>query len=96
LIVGKELLTVLCAPYKRVSLTYLAKEINVGVDKVEVYMQELILDQKLDGKLDLINGYFENNDFTRDEKDRERIAKDKEKNEALELWIKTFINSNAI
>jgi len=43
-IVGKEMLVVLVASYKKVAFHYLCNEINVKVDKLEAYMQELILD----------------------------------------------------
>ena len=52
------MVVVLIASYKRVTLSYLSSEVNVSIEKLEIYLQELILDERLDGKLNLVEGNF--------------------------------------
>ena len=52
------MVVVLIASYKRVTLSYLSSEVNVSIEKLEIYLQELILDERLDGKLNLVEGKF--------------------------------------
>jgi len=89
MIVAKEMVAVLIAPYKRVTLAYLSSEVNVAIDKLECYLQELILDERLDGKLDLVNGYFDNHALNKN-------LIEKSKNEAFEVWLKNLQNANTI
>jgi len=55
---------------------------------LECYLQELILDERLDGKLDLVGGFFENYALSRN-------PLEQAKNEALESWIKTLASANS-
>jgi len=87
-IVAKEMVIVIVGSYKRVTLKYLGQEVNVAVEKLECYLQELILDDRLDGKLDLVSGFFENSAFSRN-------PVEQSKNEALESWIRTLASSNS-
>jgi len=59
----------------------------VKVDKLESYMQELILDNRIDGKLDLVSGFFENFALT-------RKPLEMEKNSKIESWIKILSEAN--
>jgi len=88
MIVAKEMVTVLVAPYKRVTLQYLSTEVNVAIEKLESYLQELILDERLDGKLDLVNGYFENYGLNKNISEKNKI-------EALESWVRNLTSANA-
>jgi len=88
MIVAKEMVTVLVSPYKRVTLQYLSTEVNVAIEKLESYLQELILDERLDGKLDLVNGYFENYGLNKNISEKNKI-------EALESWVRNLTSANA-
>lgn len=52
----------LVAPYKRISFKYISRELNdVPVEEVEALLVSLILDGKLDGRVDQVNGILERN-----------------------------------
>ena len=51
-----EMIVALAAPYKRIKFDYLQRELNLTEKQVETYLSRLILDHKLSGKIDLIDG----------------------------------------
>lgn len=44
----------LIKPYSRLELGFLAKQLNVGTDEVEELLIELILDGKVEGRIDQV------------------------------------------
>ena len=95
-----EMIVTLAAPYKRMRFDYLQRELNLTEKQVETYLSKLILDQKLNGKIDLIDGklpplsflnelaFFENHNVCRNEIEIK-------KNQALFHWIKSLSNVNS-
>lgn len=53
-----EMIVALAAPYKKMKFDYLQRELNLTEKQVESYISRLILDKKLNGKIDLIEGEF--------------------------------------
>mmetsp|Transcript_38519 Transcript_38519/g.44890 ORF Transcript_38519/g.44890 Transcript_38519/m.44890 type:complete len:548 (+) Transcript_38519:70-1713(+) len=54
-----QVLQSVLAPYTRISLGYIARELNdIATDDVESLLVALILDGKLDGRIDQVNGVF--------------------------------------
>ena len=51
-----EMIVALAAPYKRMKFEYLQRELNLSEKQVETYVSRLILDKKLRGKIDLVEG----------------------------------------
>lgn len=57
-----QVLISLIAPYTRISLEYIANELNnIPIEDVESLLISLILDGKLDGKIDQVQGILEKN-----------------------------------
>lgn len=46
-------------PYKTVSLEHLAKQLNVSKEDICGLLSELILEERLKGEIDQLNGYLE-------------------------------------
>jgi COP9 signalosome complex subunit 2 len=46
-------------PYKSVSLDFLASQLNVTKDEIRGLLAELILEEKIKGEIDQLNGYLE-------------------------------------
>jgi len=82
-----DMIVALATPYKRMKFDYLQRELNLNQKQVETYIHRLILDKRLNGKVDLVDGYFENLNTKRNE-----ITVEKE--EALYKWIKALSNVN--
>lgn len=76
------------APYSRVKLDYLAKEIGVTESECENIVVDLILDEKLDGLVDPVKKIYEAATGSRNEmKDKSTTAQEKKNNDALNQWI---------
>ena len=56
----KSLLSI-CAPYKSVKLDFLAMKLSVSNEEIRSLLSELILEEKLEGQIDQINGFLEMN-----------------------------------
>lgn len=52
-------LEAMCKPYKTVKLNFLATNLNVSVDEIRSLLSELILEEKLEGQIDQVNGFLE-------------------------------------
>ena len=52
-------LVAICKPYKTVKLVFLAESMNVTVEEIRSLLSELILEEKLEGKMDQVNGFLE-------------------------------------
>ncbi|CAN0453370.1 unnamed protein product, partial [Discosporangium mesarthrocarpum] len=48
----------LCRPYQKITLRFMAGELNLNMEEVESLLIDLILDQRMNGKIDQINGYL--------------------------------------
>jgi len=83
-----EMIVALATPYKRMRFDYLERELNLTQKQVETYISRLILDKKLNGKIDLVEGFFENNNASRNEIEEK-------KNKHLYQWIKSLSGINA-
>jgi COP9 signalosome complex subunit 2 len=46
-------------PYKSVSIEFLANQLNVTVADIRSLLAELILEEKIQGEIDQLNGYLE-------------------------------------
>lgn len=55
-IICLEMIVALAVPYKRMKFEYLQRELNLSEKQVETYISRLILDKKLLGKVDLVEG----------------------------------------
>lgn len=56
------------APYTRIEIQFLASSLNISVEEVEELLVTLVLDNKIQGKLDQVNGVVELLATTNDEK----------------------------
>jgi COP9 signalosome complex subunit 2 len=52
-------LEAMCKPYKSVKLSFLAANLNVQADEIRSLLSELILEEKLEGQIDQVNGFLE-------------------------------------
>jgi COP9 signalosome complex subunit 2 len=52
-------LEALCKPYKSVKLSFLAATLNVNADEIRSLLSELILEEKIEGQIDQVNGFLE-------------------------------------
>ena len=52
-------LEAMCKPYKTVKLSFLGANLNVCADEIRSLLSELILEEKLEGQIDQVNGYLE-------------------------------------
>lgn len=66
-------------PYKTIRINYLARELNEKEDNIIKSLSVLIMDGKISGKIDKINGFYEN----REKADLDEVKKE----EALKNWI---------
>ena len=48
-------------PYRTIKLEFLAKELNVSLKEVRQLLSELILEERLDAKIDQLSGFLEIN-----------------------------------
>ena len=71
-------------PYKTVSIKFLAEEIKIGEAEVKSLLVELILEQKIKGKIDQLKGFLEIQ-----EKQNWR------RHNAMQKWGKTLLNIHA-
>lgn len=46
-------------PYKTVSLDFLSRQLDIPKDDVRSLLSELILEEKVKGEIDQLNGFFE-------------------------------------
>ena len=81
---NSEKIISMIVPYKTVKIQYLAKELSEKETSIIRNLTELILDGKISGKIDKVNGYYEN-------LDKPDIDENK-KEEALKNWINTIQN----
>lgn len=79
---NSEKIISIIVPYKTIKIQYLAKELNEKDEAIIKNLSELILEGKILGKIDKINGYYENFD----KPDPDEIKK----KEALKNWINTI------
>eukprot|EP00742_Colponemidia_sp_Colp-10_P001549 GILJ01001661.1.p1 GENE.GILJ01001661.1~~GILJ01001661.1.p1 ORF type:complete len:464 (-),score=91.71 GILJ01001661.1:211-1563(-) len=57
--IRRQVLAKRTEPYKRIAIKFLADEINVSPREVESLLVEMILDNRISGKIDQINGFLE-------------------------------------
>lgn len=81
---NSEKIVSIIAPYKTVKLEYLAKELAENKNNIIKSLSELIINGKIYGKIDLINGYYENYEPA--------SIEENQKQEALKNWINTIQN----
>eukprot|EP00904_Undaria_pinnatifida_P003786 jgi/Undpi1/13408/HiC_scaffold_8.g03067.m1 len=56
--IRESVLLHLCRPYKKITMTFMARELNLKATEVEALLIDLILDRRLYGKIDQIEGYL--------------------------------------
>ena len=66
-----------CAPYKSVKLDFLAEKMNVDLNEIRSLLSELILEEKLEGQIDQLNGYLEL---------RSREGQIAQKHRVMQIW----------
>ena len=54
----EQVLLALVRPYRRIRVALVANELKLSVDDVELLLVELILDKRIFGKIDQINGFL--------------------------------------
>ena len=74
-------------PYKNVELKYLAKELDISEKEVKTLLIELILDQRIDGKIDQKEGYLELSSAKKD-------VISKRKHQAIISWLGSLSDLN--
>ena len=52
-------LEAICRPYKSVKLTFLAQKLNLDEMEIRSLLSELILEEKVKGQIDQVNGIIE-------------------------------------
>ena len=57
-IVSQEVMIRLIKPYKRIKLSYLAYEMHLEKSQLQSFLSELILDRRVLGRLNLIDGIY--------------------------------------
>ena len=72
-------------PYNRITLAYLGKEVGVGPDEAEELIVQLILDGKVDGRIDQQNGLLDLSGGSRATSSTRKFA-------ALESWSKSTMH----
>ncbi|KAJ3179013.1 COP9 signalosome complex subunit 2 [Gaertneriomyces sp. JEL0708] len=82
-----QVLMDLIRPYTRIELSFVAKQLNISPSQVESLLISLILDKKIDGRIDQVNGRLEL-DKTKTKHASDVNASDNAVNfdEALEKW----------
>ena len=58
----ENVLLALLKPYKRIKLDFVAKSLDLPVDAVEKILVDMILDDRVDGKIDMLNAHLVLND----------------------------------
>ena len=66
-----------CQPYKTVKLDFLASKMNVDVIEIRSLLSELILEEKIEGQIDQLNGFLEL---------RSREGQLAHKHRAMQVW----------
>ncbi|CAN0230964.1 unnamed protein product [Hapterophycus canaliculatus] len=56
--IRESVLLHLCKPYKKITMGFMAGELNLKESEVESLLIDLILDDRLSGKIDQIEGYL--------------------------------------
>eukprot|EP00752_Nemacystus_decipiens_P013861 g12307.t1 len=56
--IRESVLLHLCKPYKKITMSFMAGELNLKVEEVETLLIDLILDQRLHAKIDQIEGFL--------------------------------------
>lgn len=74
-------------PYLTVSLEHLAKELKISVQDVKMLLTELILENKIDGRIDQETGYYE-------KRATDREVEEENKHLALYKWAETLVSIN--
>jgi len=69
-VISLEKIKSVVIPYERIKTKYLAKILKTEVEKVELYLMQLILDGKIFGFIDDEGGYFENTKHIKSEIDQ--------------------------
>jgi len=54
----EQVLLALVRPYQRIQTSFMAKELKLGSDEVERLLVDMILDKRVHGKIDQINGFL--------------------------------------
>ena len=58
----EQVLLNLLKPYRRVRLAFVASQLGLGVDAVEEILVDMILDDRVNGKIDMLNAHLVLND----------------------------------
>ncbi|KAI9017634.1 PCI domain-containing protein [Gaertneriomyces semiglobifer] len=80
-----QVLMDLIRPYTRIELSFVAKQLNISPSQVESLLISLILDKKIDGRIDQVNGRLEL-DKTKHASDVNAADNAVNFDEALEKW----------
>jgi COP9 signalosome complex subunit 2 len=70
-------------PYRTVKLSFLAKELNINVKEVVSLVTELILDNKVSGRIDEVQGFLEQASETASESSNKRYT-------AISKWVRSL------
>ena len=70
-------------PYKSVGLDYLAEQLNVSKEDIRSLLAELILEEKIKGEIDQLNGYLELSSHE---------SRGSQKHHAMTQWAKSLAN----
>ena len=54
----EQVLLALLKPYKRIKLDFVAKSLDLPVDAVEKILVDMILDDRVDGQIDMLNAHL--------------------------------------
>jgi COP9 signalosome complex subunit 2 len=78
----EQVLLALVRPYRRIRISFVADELRLSTEEVELLLVDMILDKRIYGKIDQINGFLllggESNSIT------------SKKYEALDKWTATL------
>ena len=55
----EQVLIHLTKPYRKVTFPFLAKELNMTIEDMEMLVVDMILEKRLDAQIDQINGFVE-------------------------------------
>lgn len=79
-------------PYKNVELSYLAKELQISEKEVKTLLVELILDQRIDGKIDQTEGKDSKTYLELSSAKKDVISK--KKHQAISSWLDSLSDLN--
>ncbi|EGR28106.1 hypothetical protein IMG5_182910 [Ichthyophthirius multifiliis] len=82
-VISLEKIIKIINPYERIKIKYIGKQLNIEENIVENYLQELILDNKIQGNINSVEGYYENALYKKN-------ILDKTKEDAINKWINTI------